>query len=155
MKHYPHHIGDFDRATRHLTRLERSIYRDLIDLYYDTELPLSLDLAWLCRRIIARSNEESTLVEQVLNEFFIQTPNGWWHERCEEELDKYRANNSQRAQAGKASADKRTQKRQRALNGDSTGVERADNGASTSQSTNQPINHEPGGGSRAGGSACG
>ena len=23
MKHYPHHIGDFDKATRHLTRIER------------------------------------------------------------------------------------------------------------------------------------
>ena len=54
MKHYPHHIGDFDKATRHLTRIERSVYRDLIDLYYDTEQRLTLDVAALCRRIIAR-----------------------------------------------------------------------------------------------------
>ena len=67
MKHYPHHIGDFDKATRHLTRIERSIYRDLIELYYDTEQQLTLDMPALCRRIIARTNEESTAVEQVLN----------------------------------------------------------------------------------------
>ena len=47
MKHYPHHIRDFNQATRHLTRIERSVYRDLMDLYYDTELPLMLDKAAL------------------------------------------------------------------------------------------------------------
>lgn len=90
MKHYPHHIGAFDKATRHLTRIERSVYRDLIDLYYDTECRLTLDKNALCRRILARSNEESTAVEQVLNEFFTQTPTGWYHDRCEEEIEAYR-----------------------------------------------------------------
>lgn len=92
MKYYQHHIGDFDRATRHLTRLERSVYRDLIELYYDTEQPLTLDRAALCRKIIARSNDESTAVEQVLNEFFTETPTGWYHERCESEIEKYQVN---------------------------------------------------------------
>ena len=105
MKHYPHHIGDFDKATRHLTRLERSVYRDLIDLYYDTEQRLTLDMAALCRRIIARSNEEATAVEQVLNEFFTETPTGWYHDRCEEEIEAYKANASQKAMAGKAAAE--------------------------------------------------
>lgn len=122
MKHYPHHMGDFDRATRHLTRLERSVYRDLIEMYYDTEQPLPLDQAIICRKIIARSDEESTAVEQTLNEFFIKTPTGWYHERCEEEIEKFRSNNSQKAQAGKASAAKRALKRQQALNGRSTSV---------------------------------
>lgn len=152
MKHYPHHIGDFDKATRHLSRLERSVYRDLIDLYYDTEKPLSLNKQSLCRRIIARSDEESTAVEQVLTEFFTETPAGWYHERCEEELDAYRANTSQKAMAGKASAAAKQQKKQQALNGKSTAVEQplksvatADNGASTNhQPVNQStINHQP------------
>lgn len=150
MKHYPHHIGDFDRATRHLTRLERSVYRDLIDLYYDTEQRLTLDMAALCRRIIARSNEEATAVEQVLNEFFTETPTGWYHERCEAEIEAYRANNSQRALAGKASAEAKRLKKQQAINGGSTVVDDPlnsvatnGNGAPTNQSTNQPINQEP------------
>ena len=95
MNYYSHHIGDFDRATRHLTRIERSVYRDLLDTYYDTEQPLTLDRAALCRKILARSNEEATAVEQTLNEFFIETPTGWYHQRCEEELVAYRASNSQ------------------------------------------------------------
>lgn len=90
MNHYPHHIGDFNNATRHLTRVERALYRDMIELYYDTEQPLTLDKAALCRKIIARSNEESTAVEQVLNEFFTETPTGWYHARCEAEIEAYR-----------------------------------------------------------------
>lgn len=150
MKHYPHHIGDFDRATRHLTRIERSVYRDMLDLYYDTETRLPLDQPWICRKIIARSNEESTAVQQVLSEFFTETPTGWYHARCEVEIEAYQANTSQRAQAGKASAAAKALKKLQALNGTSTTVEQPlntvgtkDNGASTNQSTNQPINQEP------------
>ena len=152
MKHYPHHIGDFDKATRHLTRIERSVYRDLIDLYYDTEQRITLDLQALCRRIIARSNEESTAVEQVLNEFFTETPTGWYHDRCEAEIEAYRNNSSQKAQAGKASAEAKRLKKQQALNDVPTAVEQPlksveteSDGASTNHqpSTNQPINQEP------------
>ena len=141
MKHYPHHISDFNNATRHLSRSERSLYRDLVELYYETEKPLPLDVLALCRRILA--NECSTDVERLLNEFFVETPTGWYHDRCEEEIGKYQANNSQRARAGKASAAKKALKKQQALNGESTSVEIPLNDTSTekqNQSTNQPIN---------------
>jgi len=88
VNYYPHHIGDFNNATRHLNRIERSVYRDLIELYYDTEQPLSLDLKSLCRKIIARSDEEVAAVQDVLNEFFEHTENGWAHGRCDEEIRK-------------------------------------------------------------------
>lgn len=148
MKHYPHHIGDFDKATRHLTRIERSVYRDLIDLYYDTEQRLTLDVQSLCRRIIARSNDEATAVQQVLNEFFTETPTGWYHDRCEAEIEAYRANTSQKAMAGKASAEAKRLKKLQALNEKSTAVEHPfpsveanGNGTPTNHkpSTNQPI----------------
>jgi len=142
MKYYLHHIGDFDRATRHLSRIERSVYSDLIDLYYDTEQQLPLDVSLICRKILARTNEESTAVEQTLNEFFTKTPTGWYHERCETVIDEYKANTSQKALAGRASAAKKALKRQQALNGDSTGVERAYNGTSTNQEP-KTINQEP------------
>lgn len=139
MKHYPHHIGDFDKATRHLTRIERSVYRDLIELYYDIEKQLPLDAVWICRRIIARSNEESTAVEQTLNEFFTKTPTGWYHDRCESEIEHYRSNNSQKAQAGKASAAARALKKQQAMNACSTDV-----GTYVQQTSNgTPTNQEP------------
>lgn len=142
MNHYPHHIGDFDRATRHLTRIERSVYRDLLDLYYDTESRLTLDIAALCRKIIARSNEESTAVEQVLNEFFEKTDTGYWNERCEIEIEAYRNHCSQKALAGKASAAKKAAARQQAINGKSTAVEQPLNSVATA-GNGESTNHEP------------
>ena len=144
MKHYPHHISDFNNATRHLNRIERGLYRDLIELYYETEKPLPIEVVEVARRIVA--NELSTDVERMLNEFFIQTPQGWYHARCDEEISKYQSNNSQRAVAGKASAAKKALKKHQALNGDSTSVEIPLNENSTkrqNQSTNQPINQLP------------
>lgn len=140
MKSYPHHIGDFDKATRHLTRIERSVYRDLIELYYTTESQLPLDIPKLCRLVLARSNDEVTAVEQALNEFFTVTPSGYYHDRCEYEIERYRTNSGQKALAGKASAAKRALKREQALNGCSTAVERTCNGTPTNHIT---LNHKP------------
>jgi uncharacterized protein YdaU (DUF1376 family) len=142
MNYYPHHIGDFDRATRHLSRTERSVYRDLLDLYYDTEAQIPLDRTWLCRKILARSNEESTAVEQVLNEFFTQTPTGWYQVRCDEEIAQYHSNTSQKSVAGKASAASRALKKQQAANGASTCVEQPLPAVAT-KSNGTPTNQEP------------
>lgn len=110
MNYYPHHIGDFNSATRHLSRVERSVYRDLIELYYDTELPLIADVARLCRLVIAASDEERTAVEQVLNEFFTKDGECWSHARCEREICKYHGNKEAKSAAGKASAAARAKK---------------------------------------------
>jgi uncharacterized protein YdaU (DUF1376 family) len=133
MNHYPHHIGDFDKATRHLNRLERSIYRDLLDVYYETESPLTLDLEKLKRKILASSEQESTAVEQVLTEFFLEAPNGWFHSRCDAEILKFQDNTTQKALAGKASAAAKAARKQQALNGCLTDVQRHLNGTSTNQ----------------------
>ena len=133
MNYYPHHIGDFDRATRHLSRIERSIYRDLLDVYYDTEDQLISDEKVLCRKILARTEEEQDAVRNVLNEFFHRTPDGWYHDRCEAEIEAYRKSTSQKSIAGKASAAARAAKREQAINGIPTAVEQTLNGTPTNQ----------------------
>jgi len=138
MYYYQHNIGDFDKATRHLTRIERSIYRDLIELYYDTEMQLNADIKYLCRKVLAHSEDEVTAVEQVLNEFFTLTPNGWYHDRCEEEIDRYKNSQTQKSEAGKKSAAARKEKRQRALNGCLSDEQQSSNGGPTKQ---EPINN--------------
>lgn len=143
MNYYPHHIGDFDKATRHLTRTERSIYRDLIDVYYDTERPLTTDRAALCRLVIARTDEERAAVDQVLAEFFTETADGWFHDRCEEELAKYRKKGNAASNAGKASAARRSASAQQQSNGNSTDVEQPLNDRATNQNQNQNQNQEP------------
>ena len=104
MNHYPHHIGDFNNATRHLTFVERALYRELLDLYYDTEKPLNSDTEKLARRVLANTPELRAVLDVVLEEFFVRTPEGWINARCEREIEKYRAQAEQASRAGKASA---------------------------------------------------
>ena len=111
MNLYLRHIGDFNNATRHLTRVERSVYSDAIELYYDTEQPLQcVDLPALERRLLCRSDDEKQALLAVLGEFFVMTDAGYTHARCDAEIAKYRANTSAKARAGIASAAARKQK---------------------------------------------
>lgn len=145
MNHYPHHIGDFNSATRHLTRVERSLYRDMLDLYYDTEQPLNSDVQKLARRLIASSEEERAALQVVLEEFFTLEEDGWHNHRCDTEIAKYQGQIEQASRAGKASAAKRSNSKAASAtsgfegegNKDSTVVERALNERTTNQNQNQ------------------
>lgn len=107
MHFYSHNISDFNNSTRHLTRVERSVYRDAIDMYYDTELPLISDFDRLAKRLLCISDEEKNALQIILNDFFSLSDNGYTQNRCELEISKYRANSSAKAKAGIASATKR------------------------------------------------
>jgi uncharacterized protein YdaU (DUF1376 family) len=145
MNYYPHHIGDFNSATRHLTRIERSVYRDLIELYYDTEAPLCGDVDKLCRLLIARSDEEQAAVVQVLSEFFVDTDQGWRHARCDAEIARYHGNKEAKSAAGKASAAKRARQACRQVEAaEKAAVEAAVDGEVEQQPLNtRATNHEP------------
>ncbi|WP_205168906.1 YdaU family protein [Burkholderia sp. LMG 13014] len=90
MNYYPHHIGDFRSGTVNMTRVERWIYRDLIDVYYDTEKPLPLDLDAVCYAVGVSSEEERRAVANLLRFKFTQTDAGYLHDRCEMEIAAYR-----------------------------------------------------------------
>lgn len=112
MHFYPHNIPDFNNATRHLTRVQRSVYRDAIERYYDKEEPLDgSDFNKLCRVLLCISDEEITSLRIVLDEFFILVDGQYRHERCDIEIAKYRSNSTAKARAGKASAEARKNKR--------------------------------------------
>jgi len=115
MNHYPHHIGDFNNATRHLTRVERSLYRDLLDLYYDTETPLPAgDIHRLARRVCCEQADIPAL-ETVLNEFFALDGDVYRHERCDKEIARYHSQISTARKAGQASAQRRSNARSTAV----------------------------------------
>ena len=80
------HIGDYDKATAHLTACEDGMYGRLLRRYYDTEAPLPLDLKVLQRLVRARAKDEREAVETVLDEFFQKREDGWHHPRCDEEI---------------------------------------------------------------------
>ena len=149
MNFYPHHIGDFNNATRHLTRVERSVYRDAIELYYDTESALTSDVSKLEKRLICRLEDEKSALKSVLEEFFELTDDGYFHVRCDSEIAKYRANTSAKSKAGKASAEARgkraeeRKKRRREKNEQNlTGVEQVLDSV-TAEAQQNPTNQEP------------
>ena len=144
MNYYPHHIGDFNNSTRHLNRIERSVYRDLLELYYDSEAPLNSDISILCRKIIATSEQELTAVEQVLTEFFELTDLGYVNKRCQEIVDGYQNSIHNKSKAGKASAKARKTSKSKPSK-QSTGVQQVFNRCSTGVHNQEPItnNQEP------------
>lgn len=142
MHHYQHHIGDFNNATRHLTRVERSVYRDLIELYYDTEQPLIGDEKALMRKILAHSEEEKEAVSNVLDEFFILSGGSFHHDRCDDEIEKYKENSTAKARAGRASAEARRKKREALELKNITDAEQVLDTSSTEEQQN-PTNRKP------------
>ena len=52
----------------------------------DTESCIPVETQWVARRI----RVETEVLQNVLNDFFTLTENGWEHERCEAELEHYR-----------------------------------------------------------------
>ena len=135
MNHYPHHIGDFDSATRHLTVVERAFYRDLLDIYYDTEKPiLEADFDKIARKILARSKDEKESLRLVLLEFFTLKDGAFHNARCDEEIETYREKQRQASISGKKSASARAMRK---FNGGSTAVQ------PPSSDRQLTINHKP------------
>ena len=101
MNFYKHHIGDYDQATRHLSFVEDAAYCRLIRKYYADEGPLPKDLKKVQKLIAARTKEEKSAVETVLEEFFTLEEDGWHQKRCDEELEVARVKAERNRQVGK------------------------------------------------------
>lgn len=91
MHYYRHHIGDFRAGTSNMTRQERWLYRDMLDVYYDKEQPLPLEPQDVADQIGGQESE-LPLIGKILRLKFNRVETGWVHERCESELETYRAN---------------------------------------------------------------
>lgn len=99
MYYYQFHIGDYRAATSHLSNEEDLAYRRLLDMYYDTEKPIILDVSWVAKRI----RISPAVVRDVLNDMFEQTADGFVHARCDKEISVYQGFSA----AGKRGAAKR------------------------------------------------
>lgn len=89
MHYYPHHIGDYQRDTAHLSVTEHGVYRLLMDHYYATEKPIPSDLNALCRIIRATTKVEKDAVATVAGQFFTANGNTLSHKRIEAEIAAY------------------------------------------------------------------
>ena len=93
MHFYDFNIGDYAKKTQHLTNDEDLAYRRLLDLYYDTEQPITHRLATLSRRL--RVDEKS--IKNVLDEYF---PNGI-NKHADEKIAEYHAYLLKQSENGK------------------------------------------------------
>lgn len=87
MHYYQHHIGDYKAATAHLSNEEDLAYRRLLEMYYDSEGAISVELDSISRKL--RVSRES--IQVVLTDFFCLTDAGWVQSRCEKEISAYQA----------------------------------------------------------------
>jgi uncharacterized protein YdaU (DUF1376 family) len=102
MHYYQHHIGDYRKDTGHLSILEHGVYRQLLDSYYLNEEPLTLDRANLMRTHSIRTADEERALENVLNDFFVRTENGYIHTRCDAEIEAFHKKSAKASQSAKA-----------------------------------------------------
>jgi uncharacterized protein YdaU (DUF1376 family) len=88
MHYYKFNIADYRKDTAHLSRLEHSIYRDLIDWYYLDEKPISSDIKIVSRRLRLEASEVESLLN-VLHDFFELREEGYYHGRIDDEIHAY------------------------------------------------------------------
>jgi uncharacterized protein YdaU (DUF1376 family) len=87
MHYYKFNIADWHLATSHLLLEEEAIYFKLVNHYYDTEQPIPVETQSVIRRL--RLGNHSDMVNSVLKEFFVLQEDGWHHDRCDQEIEKY------------------------------------------------------------------
>ena len=89
MHYYQFYIADYRKDTAHLSRLEHSIYRDLIDWYYLDELPISKDMAFIERRLKLSTKSETQAFKNVIQDFFVEHDDGYHHKKIDDEICEY------------------------------------------------------------------
>ena len=94
MHFYMFNPADFNNSARHLSLVERAIYRDLIDMYYHSEQAIDTsDMDKLARRLLCTSEEYRASLDYVLDEFFVKRGKRHHHHRIDKEIKAYRYKN--------------------------------------------------------------
>ena len=86
MNYYNFHIGDYISHTIHLSLEEDLAYRRLLDMYYDTELPIPNNIPLVSRKLRIAAE----VVKTVLEEFFELGEDGYRNFRADNEINEYR-----------------------------------------------------------------
>jgi uncharacterized protein YdaU (DUF1376 family) len=94
---YKFHIGDYITHTKHISDAEDLAYRRLLDLYYMSEKPISLDVKMVARKIGMEIEE----TESVLVEFFELQDDGYHNNRADVEIAKYQSQVATNREIGK------------------------------------------------------
>ena len=101
MHYYSFNIADYKKDTAHLKPLEHYIYRSLIDLCYLDEKPIPLKTHSVMRRLMLETPDHEKMLLDVLNDFFEEREDGFYHKRIDDEVEKYHANSEKNRENGK------------------------------------------------------
>lgn len=121
VNYYSFHIGDYAAHTRNLSLLEDLAYRRLLDAYYLAERPLNGCATDVAREIGMREHTDE--VAYVLGKFFEWTEAGWVSKRAEKEITHFSDKKQKASEAGKASAQRRSNVRSTSVQEEATSVE--------------------------------
>ena len=97
MKHYRFDVEAYLKNTSHLDDADDLAYRRMLDIYYMTEKPLTLDIADLIEKV----NLDQDIVEAVLVQFFHRTHDGWYNGLCEKRIASRRDHREKNSKNGK------------------------------------------------------
>jgi uncharacterized protein YdaU (DUF1376 family) len=104
INYYERHIGDYLKDTSHLSLLEHGVYTRLMDVYYTREGPIPEDQ--IARLIGARTKDERTALNAVLDEFFVLAEGAYRQARCDREIEQFLSGEPER-EIKKANEDNR------------------------------------------------
>lgn len=115
MNYWPKHVGPWLAATVTLSAAEEGLYSRLCDWAYKQEQPLPLDTEEVLKISRAKDKTERDTTMSMVARFFVQTDDGYHHERIEKELANARgrtaravASRAENAARQKAYRDRRT-----------------------------------------------
>jgi uncharacterized protein YdaU (DUF1376 family) len=97
---FPWYPGDYASKTAHLTMVEDSAYRRLLDHYYQMNGSMLANATILLRVCRAFDTAEIAAVPAMLSQFFTERDGYYHHERADVELEKRAILREKRAQAG-------------------------------------------------------
>lgn len=97
MHYYAFNPADYTLKTVHLDNEHDLAYRRLLDHYYTTEAPIPKETQQVSRRLRVGLD----VLQNVLNEFFVETEDGWRKDRCDEVIAQYHAKSDIARENGK------------------------------------------------------
>lgn len=97
MKHYRFDVEAYLKNTKHIHDAEDLAYRRLLDIYYLTEKPLTLKIEELVEKV----RLDRDIIENVLDEFFHFTEDGYYNGLCEKRIASRRNHREKNSKNGR------------------------------------------------------
>ena len=107
MQWFPFYGSDFLGATIGLSHAERGTYALMLVAYYETEKPFPKERSKVYRIVHCESDEQKRSVDMLLREFFVEQDDGFYNERAEQEIAKWRVIQAKKSAAGVKSGEAR------------------------------------------------